>query len=151
MGKESTSEGYKTYKRTNLSEMIFYTEGMDMQNISISNEDKENGSPKLGDMIARNPKNHNDKWLVSKNYFKDNFEELEETDSNGKIVISFNEQGFDANIKLKGVSNENLSYALIDVFMNTNIGQGRDIKFCVATLLESIQNKLIDSIDFEEK
>jgi len=26
-------------------------------------------------MIARNPKNHNDKWLVAKQYFEDNFEE----------------------------------------------------------------------------
>lgn len=31
---------------------------------------------KLGDMIARNPKNHKDQWLVAKEYFNDNFEEL---------------------------------------------------------------------------
>lgn len=43
-------------------------------NISISDEDKKNGSPKLGDMIARNPKNHADQWLVAEQYFKDNFE-----------------------------------------------------------------------------
>jgi hypothetical protein len=28
----------------------------------------------LGDMIARNPKNHSDQWLVAKQYFEDNFE-----------------------------------------------------------------------------
>ena len=44
--------------------------------VSISDADKNNGSPKLGDMIARNPKNHNDQWLVAEQYFKDNFEEL---------------------------------------------------------------------------
>lgn len=33
-------------------------------------------TPKLGDMIARNPKNHKDQWLVAKEYFNDNFEEL---------------------------------------------------------------------------
>ena len=44
--------------------------------ISISDEDKRNGSPLLGDMIARNPKNHNDQWLVAKKYFEENFEEL---------------------------------------------------------------------------
>ncbi len=43
-------------------------------NISLSVEDKENGSPVAGDMIARNPKNHNDQWLVAKDYFTDNFE-----------------------------------------------------------------------------
>lgn len=48
-------------------------EGFD-ETISVSDADKENGSPKVGDMIARNPKNHNDKWLVAKKYFKDNLE-----------------------------------------------------------------------------
>lgn len=44
--------------------------------VSISDSDLKNGSPKIGDMIARNPKNHNDQWLVAGEYFKDNFEEL---------------------------------------------------------------------------
>jgi len=42
--------------------------------VSISVEDLANGSPKIGDMIARNPKNHNDQWLVAQQYFSDNFE-----------------------------------------------------------------------------
>lgn len=42
--------------------------------VSVSSEDKINGSPKLGDMIARNPKNNLDQWLVSEQYFEDNFE-----------------------------------------------------------------------------
>ena len=42
--------------------------------ISISSADRKNGSPKDGDMIARNPKNHDDQWLVAKQYFEDNFE-----------------------------------------------------------------------------
>lgn len=41
--------------------------------VSISDVDKANGSPKLGDMIAKNPKNHRDQCLVSEQYFKDNF------------------------------------------------------------------------------
>jgi hypothetical protein len=45
-------------------------------NISISEVDKKNGSPKLGDMVARNPNNHNDIWLVAEQYFKENFEEV---------------------------------------------------------------------------
>ena len=44
--------------------------------VSISDADKANGSPKDGDMIARNPKNHLDQWLVAEKYFKDNFEEI---------------------------------------------------------------------------
>lgn len=44
--------------------------------ISISSQDIMNGSPKIGDMIARSPKNHLDQWLVAEQYFKDNFEEL---------------------------------------------------------------------------
>ena len=44
--------------------------------VSISDSDLENGSPKLGDMVARNPKNHLDQWLVAKQYFNDNFEKL---------------------------------------------------------------------------
>lgn len=42
--------------------------------VSISEQDLANGSPKVGDMIARNPKNHLDQWLVAKKYFEDNFE-----------------------------------------------------------------------------
>jgi hypothetical protein len=44
------------------------------QEVSISDIDLEKGSPKIGDMIARNPKEHNDQWLVAEQYFKDNFE-----------------------------------------------------------------------------
>ena len=42
--------------------------------LSVSAEDQKAGSPKIGDMIARNPKNHNDMWLVAAQYFADNFE-----------------------------------------------------------------------------
>ena len=44
--------------------------------ISVSIRDLRDGSPKLGDMIARNPENHNDQCLVAEQYFKDNFEPL---------------------------------------------------------------------------
>lgn len=71
---------FKEYKRTGLSEMTPYLDGMDMDGVSISDADKLNGSPKDGDMIARNPKNHNDKWLVAKKYFEDNFELAKNTE-----------------------------------------------------------------------
>ena len=44
--------------------------------VSISDVDRQNGSPRIGYMIARNPKNHNDQWPVAEKYFKDNFEQL---------------------------------------------------------------------------
>jgi len=45
--------------------------------VSVSQEDSKNGSPKIGDMIARNPKNHRDQWLVNEQYYNDNFELIE--------------------------------------------------------------------------
>lgn len=50
--------------------------GLDMTGVSISEADMLNGSPKKGDMIAVNPKNVNDKWLVAKKFFEDNYEEV---------------------------------------------------------------------------
>lgn len=66
---------YKQYSRKGLSEMTPYVEGMDLTEVSISKEDVNAGSPRIGDMIARNPMNHADKWLVSEQYFNDNLEE----------------------------------------------------------------------------
>jgi hypothetical protein len=65
---------FKSYRKKLVSEMRPYKQGEILYKVSISKEDIENGSPKPGDMIARNPKNHNDQWLVSKEYFEDNFE-----------------------------------------------------------------------------
>ena len=65
---------WNQYKRKGTSEMRPYVIDEDMTNISLSEADKQNGSPKEGDMIARNPKNHNDQWLVAEKYFKDNLE-----------------------------------------------------------------------------
>lgn len=58
-------------------EMRFYLDS-DKENrvpylISISEEDLKAGSPRLGDMIARNPDNERDQWLVAKAYFEKNF------------------------------------------------------------------------------
>ena len=44
-------------------------------NISISQFDINCGSPKEGDMIARNIEDHSDQWLVAKKYFDENFTE----------------------------------------------------------------------------
>lgn len=74
---------FKQYRRKSISEMRPVTE-QDIKcfhqgagfEVSISEADLQNGSPKIGDMVARNPKNHDDQWLVAKQYFEDNLEEI---------------------------------------------------------------------------
>jgi len=65
---------FKPYRRKQIAELRPYVPGENMEGISISEADKLAGSPKLGDMIARNPKNHEDQWLVAAQYFTDNFD-----------------------------------------------------------------------------
>lgn len=67
---------FQKYRRTQIAEMQPWTPAVDMTRVSVSATDKEAGSPKAGDMIARNPKNHEDQWLVAAQYFADNFEEI---------------------------------------------------------------------------
>lgn len=76
---------FHEYVRTNIAEMRPYEKGEDMEGISVSEEDEKKGSPKKGDMIARNPANHKDQWLVAKKYFQDNFAELSK-DEEGKTL-----------------------------------------------------------------
>jgi len=72
---------FKTYKRTNTTEMRHVSteefangpQRLIDQGISISKADIDAGSPTLGDMIAHNPNNHADQWLVNEQYFNDNF------------------------------------------------------------------------------
>lgn len=66
--------GFKLYLRKKLGEYRPYVEGEDLSAISISDVDREAGSPRLGDMIGRNLDNHADQWLVAEKYFNDNFE-----------------------------------------------------------------------------
>lgn len=70
------SDNFKQYRRSQIAELRPYEPGEDLdeQKVSISAPDREAGSPKPGDMIARNPKNHADQWLVAAQYFADNFE-----------------------------------------------------------------------------
>lgn len=67
---------YTQYRRSAIAEMTPWNPDFDMTGISVSAPDVAAGSPKDGDMIARNPKNHADKWLVAAQYFADNFEPM---------------------------------------------------------------------------
>ena len=62
---------WKQYKRKGLSEMRPYVLGEDLTNISVADVDDPQND--MG-MIARNPKNHADKWYVARKYFEDNLE-----------------------------------------------------------------------------
>lgn len=74
---------FTQYRRKQIAELRPYVPGEDMSRISVSLPDKEAGSPKPGDMIARNPKNHDDQWLVAAQYFADNFEPLAAREGQG--------------------------------------------------------------------
>lgn len=65
---------FQPYRRKQIAELRPCEPGEDLSGVSISAPDREAGSPKAGDMIARNPKNHADQWLVAAQYFADNFE-----------------------------------------------------------------------------
>jgi NAD+--asparagine ADP-ribosyltransferase len=67
---------FALYRRKQIAELCPWHPGFDMTDVSVSVEDTKDGSPKRGDMIARNPKNHSDRWLVAAAYFADNFEAL---------------------------------------------------------------------------
>jgi hypothetical protein len=68
-------DGFKQYHRKQIAELRPYSPGEVLSDrVSISPADRDAGSPKLGDMIARNPKNPDDQWLVAQDYFEDNFE-----------------------------------------------------------------------------
>lgn len=73
--------GFKQYRRKQIAELRPYDpsnrDAFGLHDgISVSAEDVKAGSPKVGDMIARNPKNHDDQWLVAAAYFADNFESV---------------------------------------------------------------------------
>ncbi len=66
---------FHQYRRSQIAELRPYVPGETLSDrVSISAPDREAGSPKAGDMIARNPANHDDQWLIAKAYFEANFE-----------------------------------------------------------------------------
>jgi hypothetical protein len=66
---------FRQYLRKQIAELRPYVAGETLDAaVSISQADRDAGSPKPGDMIARNPKNRADQWLVAADYFADNFE-----------------------------------------------------------------------------
>jgi len=72
---------FKKYTRKNIAEIRYFISGETLdKKVSISQADSENGSPQYGDMIARNPMNNEDQWLIAEDYFIENFELKEDED-----------------------------------------------------------------------
>lgn len=103
---------FKNYTRTNIAEIREVTNedfdsfhnsgdivakvGLDNIIVSISEQDRINGSPRVGDMIGRNPNNHKDQWLIARKYFIDNFKLSE--DKVFDNVILTNDKGETINL-----------------------------------------------------
>lgn len=61
---------FKQYRRSGITEMRPYVPGETLsERVSVSAADREAGSPKAGDYIARNVNQPDDQWLVSAKFF----------------------------------------------------------------------------------
>ena len=67
---------FKKYRAKKIIEIRPYVEDENITKIRLSSEDWFNGSPKLGDMIARDSERHSDQWLISKKTFDNDYEEV---------------------------------------------------------------------------
>ena len=75
-----THGGFDIYQRKGSIEARPYFQAETLSDrVSISPADREGGSPKAGDMIARNPKNHEDQWLIAAAYFAEHYGAAEGT------------------------------------------------------------------------
>jgi len=62
------------YRKKKLQKLEPWVPSLVMDGIRVSDADKLNGSPKDGDMIAFNPKDDTDRWLVAAKFVDDNYE-----------------------------------------------------------------------------
>jgi hypothetical protein len=68
---------WRWYRRRGEVEARPYVKGEDIGRVwlvSVSDADQKAGSPKAGDMIARNPRNEHDQWLIAAAYFAEHYE-----------------------------------------------------------------------------
>lgn len=65
---------FKRYRKSGITELLPYNETMNMDGVTVGQDAIDSGSPKVGDMIARDPENHDDMWLVPESYFEANYE-----------------------------------------------------------------------------
>lgn len=58
------AQNFTKFRRKQVVELRPYEAGESTVGIRIHPVDAKDGSPKVGDMIARDPDDHNDQWLV---------------------------------------------------------------------------------------
>jgi len=63
----------KLYRKTAEQPMEPWVPGYDMTGVSVSACDSDAGSPRAGDMIAVNPKDPTDRWLIAEASFLANY------------------------------------------------------------------------------
>ena len=61
------------YRKKKIQEITPWIKGLPMDLVSVSEEDKLNGSPKAGDQIAIGD-SPTDMWLISEKFFVENYE-----------------------------------------------------------------------------
>jgi hypothetical protein len=71
--REETAAWQEYERLPQTTEMRPWTPDVDMERVSISQEDKEGGHPKEGGMIARDKENHDDQWYIREEYFQRHF------------------------------------------------------------------------------
>lgn len=67
---------YRNTKIDKVHRMFPWFAAIDTVSVTISDEAKATGSPKLGDMIAVNPKDRTESWLVTEQEFKADYEQV---------------------------------------------------------------------------
>ena len=63
---------WKKYRKSTVTEMIPWSADVSMDAITVGVEDRAD-HPRLGDMVARDPANPSDMWLVVKEFFEANY------------------------------------------------------------------------------
>ena len=69
---------WNRYIKRGAIEATEWTIDTDMTLVSLSADDIENGNPKSGGMIARDPKNPNDRWYINPDYFNKHYRKEDE-------------------------------------------------------------------------
>lgn len=63
---------WQRYRKKGITEIRPYVEGEPLTDVSI----QPGAQPQPGDWIARDPNNHSDQWLITKDFFEINYEPL---------------------------------------------------------------------------
>lgn len=66
---------WKTYRRRGYTQIRPWTPD---DKVMVTEIQQQQGSPKQGDMLCRDVENHEDTWLITETFFKNNYELVHE-------------------------------------------------------------------------